>query len=95
MYTCDLLSTFATFLLDVKLGLDGVWLLDHVVVICRICDKQATEAELENLTDLLEHEACGDEQEQEEQDSAVGDTMAMPLLQARMQEEFESEMGLF
>ena len=51
-----------------------------MVTVCRIVDEMATEAELESLSDLLEHELGLEEQEED-------GTVTTPLAQARKQEE--------
>ena len=78
----DFLGTFAPFPLHTELGINGVFLVDHMVTVCRIGDNLATEAELEFLSDLLEHEAGLEDQEEQEQD-----IVTTPLLLARRQEE--------
>ena len=77
----DFLSTFAPFLLHVELGFIGVFFMNHMVIICRIGDKKATEAELESLSDMLEYEISLEDEELGEE------SVATPLAQARRQEE--------
>ena len=78
----DFLGTFAPFPLHLELGINGAYFMDHMVTVCRICEKKATEVELESLSDMFEYDVCLEEQEE------LGEEIvATPLAQAKRQEE--------
>jgi hypothetical protein len=79
----DLLNlrlVFATFLLHVDLGVLGKWLPDHMIMVCRIMDKTASEGELATLSDLLAGEQG---EELEEEQDVVSTAGRAPLHEGR------------
>ena len=66
----DFLGCLAPFLLHLDLGICGKFLIDHMVIVCRIHDKLAVEEELQHLTDMLAEEVPeqeGEERKEEEE----------------------------
>ena len=67
----DFLGSLAPFLLHLDLGICGKFLVDHMVIVCRIHDKLAVEEELQHLTDMLAEEIPeqeGEERKEEEEE---------------------------
>lgn len=75
--TTDMLGVYAPFLLHTDLGIAGKWWPDHAETVCRVMDKNASEEELLNLTDVWEDKSS------EEQGAAT------PILNERQKQKAE------